>query len=672
MALVGMWYLASPPTWPVLALAKTTPAALITHTTCRYTSSARSPTSKYAPCLCLKHVFSSMSSPLVLRNSSCCYIACPLPCRGLRPCLFTSTDTARPPQLVYHTCSTQKGSIGLTHSAVRQLWPDEYDSLAPKQSKRIIVHVPATAGAGAGAELGAGAGAEAAATVFDPKLVWYVVGKHRSRSWRLIAATSLLSALGWREGSTVWLWRDEGGRVVAAVERPVPDQQQQQQQQPLKAHQYGAGGGEAEGQAEGGKAGARGGYVTVEERVEAGCGSRSSSGRGREQQGCGSDDDAMQAERMRRVQAGKGGGSSDGSAAAAAGAAAAGPSFQQLRLQPAMEPLTHSHSNNPAPIPSTTDLLPAASLTPAHLYGYAGPAPGPPPLQPGELRVCGLTLHPELVPGVLAALQQWAAEHHNDELHAAGGVGYAAAALSEQVCMLGEGPGAAAAASAEAQAPWLSVLRQHSVSRTILAAMLSELLLLQEEGEVLDPWDATTAADVPAGAGPGTAACAAAGSTGQHCHILNGLPRELPDPGRVEPCLDPRRGGMGLRATAPIKKSHPVGVLAGYVMPGAVAKRFGVRGYTDVGEEVAAEVAARAGDRKWAQHAWQLLVGSYSVPYHGPAAEAGAGGGGGGGTLRTEAGACSGCALACALRCCSRDLVARFALPACRERKLGR
>ncbi len=147
--------------------------------------------------------------------------------------------------------------------------------------------------------------------------------------------------------------------------------------------------------------------------------------------------------------------------------------------------------------------------------------------------------------------------------------------------------------------------------------MLSELLLLQEEGEVLDPCDATTAAAVHTGAGPGTTT--ASGS-------INGLPQELPDPGRVSPCLDPRRGGMGLRAAAPIKKSHPVVLLGGYVMPGAVAKRFGVRGYTDAGEEVAAEVAARAGGRKWAQHAWQLLVRSYSVPYEGVAAEAGAGG----------------------------------------------
>ncbi len=250
----------------------------------------------------------------------------------------------------------------------------------------------------------------------------------------------------------------------------------------------------------------------------------------------------------------------------------------------------------PAATPSSAALLPASSLTPAHLYGYAGPAAVPPPLQPGELRACGSTFHPELAPGVRAGLQQWAAEHLGGEQHA-GGVGCVAAALAEQVWVLGEGPAGwgAGAAAAEGELPWLGVLRQHGVSRNILAAMLSERLGLQEDRH--DPL-------------PG---------------CLNGLPRELPDTGHLEPCADPRRGGVGLRATAPIRKSHPVEVLAGYVMPGRVAKRFGLSGHRDAGAGVAAAVEARAGDRRWAPHAWQLLVGAYSVPYHEAAREASAG-----------------------------------------------
>ncbi len=61
--------------------------------------------------------------------------------------------------------------------------------------------------------------------------------------------------------------------------------------------------------------------------------------------------------------------------------------------------------------------LPAASLTAAHLHGCLPPGLGPPPLQPGELRLRGLTFHPDVAPGVRLAMADWEAELGSTPLH---------------------------------------------------------------------------------------------------------------------------------------------------------------------------------------------------------------------------------------------------------------
>ncbi len=488
-----------------------------------------------------------------------------LPALTPSPGFLTSTGPAAPPQVQYHTLKVHKNYISLTASAVQQLWPDSKD-MELKQTAQVTVHT-ATAAA-EGPNQGADSGGDGAEP-FVVNLVSYG-GAQRSRQWRLGAATALLGELRVCDGATVCMWRDEAGRVVAAATCPAPEQQGQQEQQEQGREDAGKGDGQAG------------------EHREAAEGA------------------AVQRAGARRVAlAGPGAGVAQGEKAAA-GAAAARPSGIEVPSQASGDRLPRDHSSTPAATPSSAALLPASSLTPAHLYGYAGPAAVPPPLQPGELRACGSTFHPELAPDLRAGLQQWAAEHLGGEQHA----GYVAAALSEQVWVLGEGPAGwgAGAAAAEGELPWLGVLRQHGVSRNILAAMLSERLGLQEDRHDLLPG------------------------------CLNGLPRELPDTGHVEPCPDPLRGGVGLRATAPFRKSHPVEVLAGYVMPERVAKRFGLSGYRDAGAGVAAAVEARAGNRRWAPHAWQLLVGAYSVPYHGPAREASAGMHGGGGEGQGDTG----------------------------------
>ncbi|GFR45192.1 hypothetical protein Agub_g6582, partial [Astrephomene gubernaculifera] len=70
-------------------------------------------------------------------------------------------------------------------------------------------------------------------------------------------------------------------------------------------------------------------------------------------------------------------------------------------------------ANTAAPEAAAASLfphLPAASIT--HLHGYTPQSPSqhPPPPQPGELRVCGLTFHPDIAGRVHARMQQWCSE----------------------------------------------------------------------------------------------------------------------------------------------------------------------------------------------------------------------------------------------------------------------
>ncbi|KAG2495468.1 hypothetical protein HYH03_006413 [Edaphochlamys debaryana] len=224
-------------------------------------------------------------------------------------------------------------------------------------------------------------------------------------------------------------------------------------------------------------------------------------------------------------------------------------------------------------------LLPAPSLSAAHLQGCAlsRDAVRPPALQPGELRLCGLTFHPELAPGVRSAMEAWEA------------------GLAGQLAAEGLDGGLADAAPEERQITVLdsSALRTAGVAEFIVTSELAELL-----GLALD-W--------------GTA-----------------LPQDAPQlPAIVEPRRDEGRGGVGLFATARIPRGKVVGSMAGYVLPRVVARKLANNGFRFLNEEARAELTARAAAAVSAapgaapsgevllRYAWQLLEGALRLPMPG-------------------------------------------------------
>ncbi|KXZ55723.1 hypothetical protein GPECTOR_2g1273 [Gonium pectorale] len=242
----------------------------------------------------------------------------------------------------------------------------------------------------------------------------------------------------------------------------------------------------------------------------------------------------------------------------------------------------------PAPVPhplalACTDAAPpgpAPSIACLHgcVSSQAAGCAGLPPLRPGELRLCGLTFHPDLAPAVRRALAEWEA--------ALGDGGLANADPAEvQITMphLAEGGGGGAGGGVE---PWRAAFEEHRLRDNIVCSRLARCLGLLD-GE----WDAA----LPEGGA------------------------ELP--GGLEPVGDAARGGAGLAvaagtAAAPLRRNEVVGVVGGYVMPAAAAAQFVTRGFRELRGGVAAELAGRAAPAASAA-AWRFLAGSFAMPYPG-------------------------------------------------------
>ncbi len=249
--------------------------------------------------------------------------------------------------------------------------------------------------------------------------------------------------------------------------------------------------------------------------------------------------------------------------------------------------------------------LPAASLTAAHLPGHMPPATGPPPLQPGELRLCGLTFHPHLAPGMQEAIAAWVE-------------GLGATPLeeldpsTEQVQVLGVGSGsgrgsgagtgvAGASDLAAAAECTEALVKGHGLSPAVLAARVAKLLGLAN----VEAWG-------------------------------RALPEEAPvQEAWLERRRDEQRGGWGLWAKGAVKKSHPLYVVGGYVMPAGVGSRFVASGLRHCPEEVRGELRGRVsnGDGEEDEdnlltrvpYGWKMLAASYSMPYLGGGATGGTG-----------------------------------------------
>ncbi|KAG2495484.1 hypothetical protein HYH03_006429 [Edaphochlamys debaryana] len=219
-------------------------------------------------------------------------------------------------------------------------------------------------------------------------------------------------------------------------------------------------------------------------------------------------------------------------------------------------------------------LLPASSLSAAHLQGCTlSPAAGAPPpaLQPGELRLCGLTFHLELAPGVRSAMEVWEA------------------GLVEQLAAVGLDGGLADAEPEDMQLQVLdrSSLHGAGIKDDSVTADLARLL--------------------------GLAACFNAA-----------LPEHAPQlgPRSLAPGPDEGRGGAGLFAAAALRKGAVLGVMGGYVMPKDAAKRFADQGFLLLSQDAKVELAARAGpgpgpDMGLVRSAWQLLEGAFRLPMPG-------------------------------------------------------
>ncbi len=288
------------------------------------------------------------------------------------------------------------------------------------------------------------------------------------------------------------------------------------------------------------------------------------------------------------------------------------PPAQQTPLPPPSQLSEHQEQGQQrVVVVANPDHLPAASLTAAHLYRAVPPAIGPPPLQPGELRLCGFTFHPHLAPGVRRAMDAWTeglGGRALEELDPS----------TEQVQVLGVGLGAgkglgaaaagaaAAAGGGEAQVSAAvqssaALIQRYKLSPAVLAARVAKLVGLAD----VEAWG-------------------------------RALSEEAPVQGdKLERRRDEQRGGWGLWAKAAVKKSHPLGVVGGYVMPAGVGSRFVASGLRHCPEEVRGELRGRVrngsenDDDDLAtrlSYGWKMLAASYCTPYLGD--RRGAAGGG--------------------------------------------
>ncbi len=232
----------------------------------------------------------------------------------------------------------------------------------------------------------------------------------------------------------------------------------------------------------------------------------------------------------------------------------------------------------PAPAPGC---LPGASLTAAHLCGAAASEVGLPPRQQGELRVCGLTFHPDLAPRVRQQMAAWQQ-----------GLGHIR-------------------------------LEDADPDTCQVQVMLSGVLPGFDAGVI--PYGLSHHLGL-------------GGSWAMR------LPEDAPELVGVEACQDASaRGGWVLRANCAIKKASVVGVVGGYVMPRAVGSRFARSSACWdpaglVSQEATAELQRRCGGH--APHAWKFITRWYGMPYPAAHTTAEASGGQGGAAAGGDDGGC--------------------------------
>lgn len=260
---------------------------------------------------------------------------------------------------------------------------------------------------------------------------------------------------------------------------------------------------------------------------------------------------------------------------------------------------------------------PAAGL--AFLHGCVPPAVGLPPLRPGELRLCGLTFHPDLAPAVLQLQASWLEKR--SKRGEAGLLEMDPASVQIQIPEIEEANQVEQTTEIKPkeerkpEGAVRGVVGAHGLSPNVICSRLARVLGLSMR------WGAP----------------------------LPQAPPPLVD--GVVVASDPERGGLGLAAAKFIRKSTVLGVLGGYVLPAAsaaaaaaaggaggtgwlpapagasAAEVFVARGFQELAAPVAAELAARAEPADVAQ-AWRFLAGSFRAAYPGlqltPAGDTGA------------------------------------------------
>ncbi|KAG2494330.1 hypothetical protein HYH03_007388 [Edaphochlamys debaryana] len=192
-------------------------------------------------------------------------------------------------------------------------------------------------------------------------------------------------------------------------------------------------------------------------------------------------------------------------------------------------------------------------------------------VMPGELRLCGLTFHPDLTPSVRRAMREW-------EASSLGGNAVLARCdpSTRQISIPGVDSNAGGSEAAALAAS--TAVSRHGLRRPILATRLARHL------GIYTHWDA------PLPSGP--------------------LPLS---PDLVAPGPDPERGGAGLFARAAIKPSWVLGVVGGYAMPRAVAETYAARGLRQSEQLQAAMTDRAGGNAEDADSSWGFLAGSFRL-----------------------------------------------------------
>ncbi|GIL90068.1 hypothetical protein Vretifemale_17782 [Volvox reticuliferus] len=221
--------------------------------------------------------------------------------------------------------------------------------------------------------------------------------------------------------------------------------------------------------------------------------------------------------------------------------------------------------------------LPASSIT--HPHGYV--PDGPPALRPGELRICGLTFHPELR-DLVERLQAVWVQGLKDPLARTDPIRHQMAILGVDIPTEAPGgsphAGAAAAAAANDAA---FTFRRHGLKRNVICNRLARMLGLMGEGCVSDS------------------------------KLPEACPPWIAD---VRCCEDLERGGFGLEAANTLQANVVLGVMGGYVLPNVA--RVELMNYGACNPRVTEEMRRRAGEASVT--AWQFLTDAFMLPYTWP------------------------------------------------------